>query len=88
MNIKQALAFADNKLSEGHKSDGCTFAPEFGLTKWCVMHDMLRRFCPVSPAEADKLFLEGMKTEGLRYYPIAYLYYSFSVLARKIGIYK
>jgi hypothetical protein len=75
MTLDGALAFTEEKLREGAKSDGCTMAPDLGIKKFCVMHDMLRRFKPVSAARADKLFFDGIMTKGLRYLPIAITYY-------------
>ncbi len=88
MKLEEALEYSRKKLSYGERSDGCTFAPNLGIKKWCIMHDMLRRFKPVTASEADRLFLEGIKTKGYRYYPVAYIYYIAVVAARKLGVYK
>lgn len=87
MNLVQAKEFANTKLASGAKSDGCTLAPEVGAS-CCRIHDMLRRFLPegLTPAEADKLFLECMIEKG---YPIiGRIYYWAIVLTRKLGLYK
>ncbi len=88
MILAEAIRYSDAKILQGNKSDGCTFAPDLGIEKWCIMHDMLRRFKPVTASEADRLFLEGIKTKGYRYYLIAYIYYIAVVAARKLGVYK
>lgn len=75
MNLQEALTFSAKKQAEGHRSDGCTFAPDLGIRKFCVMHDMLRRFKPVSAFEADKLFYKGIMSKGVRYFPVAVLYF-------------
>lgn len=87
MNLSQAKEFSENKLGDGNKSDGCTFAPEVGAS-CCRMHDMLRRFLPegLTPAEADKLFLECMLEKG--HSIIGRIYYLVIVLTRKLGLYK
>lgn len=86
MNLSEAIIYTDKRLSEGHESDGCTYAPDLGIKKWCVMHDMLRRFTPIPAYEADILLMEGIKSKGYRYYPIAYLYYIAVVVTRKLGV--
>lgn len=65
MNLKQAEEYRDRMLAEGHKSDGCTFAPEIGA-KCCKMHDFLRRFRPggMTVAQADKLLFRCMWSRG------------------------
>lgn len=88
MTLTQALGFTDLKLSEGHESDGCTYAPDLGIKRFCVMHDFLRRFKPIPAKDADKLFLEGIKSAGWYYYPVAYIYYLAVVIARKLGKYE
>ena len=75
MNLEQATIYTDKKLSNGEKSDGCTFAPNLGIKKWCIMHDMLRRFKPVSALEADNLFFKGILSEGKKYTPVAMIYW-------------
>ena len=75
MNLKEALKYTDLKIRTGEKSDGCTYAPDLGIKEWCVMHDMLRRFKPISSFEADNLFFKGIMTKGFRYLPIAILYW-------------
>ena len=75
MNIQEALSFTEIKIKNGAISDGCTYAPDLGIKKWCVMHDMLRRFKPVSALEADNLFFKGIMTKGFRYIPIAAIYW-------------
>lgn len=87
MNLDQAKLFAENKLTSGHVSDGCTFAPEVGAS-CCRMHDMLRRFLPeeMTPKEADKLFLSCMLEKG--HTIIGRIYYWAIVLTRKLGLYK
>ena len=85
MTLANALLFSKQMLASGHTSDGCTLAPDLGIKRFCVMHDFLRRFKPVSPERADKLFLQGIKSAGWYYYPIAYIYYLAVVIAREIG---
>lgn len=75
MNLDQALMFTQEKLNEGAKSDGCTFAPDLGIRQFCIMHDFLRRYKPVSTLRADNLFYEGIMTKGLRYFPVAVIYW-------------
>ncbi|MDH5426183.1 MAG: hypothetical protein OEY29_14435 [Gammaproteobacteria bacterium] len=36
MNLKQALRFSELSTV---KVDGCTFSPEFGISRYCRMHD-------------------------------------------------
>lgn len=87
MNLATAKEFAEKKLSEGNKSDGCTFAPEIGAS-CCRMHDMLRRFLPegITPEQADKLFLECMIEKD--YHIVGRIYYWIIILTRKLGLYK
>ena len=75
MNLIGALTFSREKQSKGFKSDGCTFAPELGIKKFCQMHDALRAFAPVTPREADALLFEGIKSKGKLYLPVAALYW-------------
>jgi hypothetical protein len=75
MNISEAIKFTDAKLASGERSDGCTLVPDFGIRKWCVMHDMLRRFAPVPALEADNLYFKGIWSEGVLYWPIAIIYW-------------
>ena len=76
MNLIEAISYTEDKVNNhGFKSDGCTFAPDLGIVKFCEMHDCLRAFKPVSTAESDKLFFEGICTKGIRYYPIAIVYF-------------
>lgn len=75
MNLTEALRFTDAKKAAGWRSDGCTMAPELGIKKFCEMHDALRIFSPVSAWEADKLFFKGITTKGIRYYPVAMIYW-------------
>lgn len=87
MNLDQAKQFSRDKIAAGEWSDGCTFSPEVGAS-CCRMHDMLRRFLPdgLTPAQADKLFLECMIEK--RHPIIGRIYYLGIVLARKLGMYK
>lgn len=87
MTLNEFIEYGDKKLAEGEMSDGCTFSPDFGISIWCKRHDMVRRFKPISASEADKHFFDGIKSEGLKYYPIAYIYYIFVVIARKINLF-
>lgn len=75
MKLEEALEYTDKKLDEGHKSDGCTLAPDMGIKKFCRMHDMLRRFAPVSAARADNLLFQGIMTKGWHYLPVASVYW-------------
>ena len=75
MNLNEAIEYRDKKVKEGYRSDGCTAAPDLGITEWCVMHDVLRSFNPVSSLEADNLFFKGICTKGKRYYPVAAIYW-------------
>lgn len=75
MNLIDALAFTEQKRLQGHKFDGCTLAPDFGIKKWCDMHDALRRFRVVPNKDADILLFKGIWSEGVRYWPIAVLYF-------------
>jgi len=38
MNLEQALKFSKLSIVE---TDGCTLAPELGITEYCTMHDHL-----------------------------------------------
>lgn len=77
MNLKDALEYTKEKEKIGeYIFDGCTFAPDLGIYKFCIMHDTLRTYKPVSAWEADKLFFEGICTKGIRYYPVAVVYWS------------
>lgn len=76
MTLDQALRYAQQKLNEGHESDGCTMAPDLGIKQFCIMHDFLRRFKPVTTWRADKLFFQGIMTKGRRYFPIAVTYWA------------
>ena len=75
MDLEAALLYTQQKINEGNKSDGCTLAPDLGIKHFCVMHDMLRRFKPVSAFRADNLFFQGIITKGFRYYPVAVIYW-------------
>lgn len=77
MNLQEALEYTDEMLRKGHESDGCTMAPDLGISRFCRMHDMLRRFKPVSATRADSLFFKGIMTKGWRYLPVAVLYWLF-----------
>ena len=77
MNLKEALAFTESKVAEGFRSDGCTFAPDLGIMKFCEMHDALRQLAPVTAFEADNLFFKGICTKGARYWPVACIYWLF-----------
>lgn len=56
MTLEEAKAYALLKLEQGNKSDGCTswLAPKGNHVECCKMHDMLRRFGPVSRFEANR----------------------------------
>ena len=75
MNLAEARTFSREKQSKGFKSDGCTFAPELGIKEFCIMHDALRVFAPVTPREADDLFFEGIRSKGQHYLPVAVAYW-------------
>ncbi len=75
MDLQEAMEFTQQKLDEGHKTDGCTYAPDLGIKKFCVMHDMLRRFKPVSAFRADNLFFQGIISKSILYLPIAIIYW-------------
>ena len=75
LTLEEAMQYTDDMLAQGHKSDGCTMAPDMGINRFCRMHDMLRRFKPVSALQADNLFFQGIVTKGPRYYPIAVIYW-------------
>ena len=75
MNLLEAKKFTNAKLASGERSDGCTLVPDFGIREWCVMHDMLRRFEPVSALEADNLYFKGICSEGKLYWPVAIVYW-------------
>lgn len=91
MGLDEAIAYAAHKVNNGVKSDGCTFSPELGINKFCVMHDMLRRFAPPNPVdpmtafEADNLFFQGIMTKGWRYLPVAVFYWCAVRLEHYIG---
>lgn len=85
MDLDEALGFAQKKITEGHKSDGCTYSPDLGIRRYCVMHDMLRRFSPVSSFEADNLFFKGIMTKGWKYFLVAALYWIVVRLQYYIG---
>lgn len=76
MDIEEALKYAAARKAEGFRSDGCTFAPDMGITKFCEMHDALRVHKPVTALEADNLFFKGICSKGLRYWPVACIYWS------------
>ncbi len=81
MTLDQALKITDIKVKElkektGQEFDGCTLAPELGIHKFCIMHDALRHFQLVSDFESDNLFFKGIMTKGVRYFPIACLYWT------------
>ncbi len=86
MDLKEAKAFRDKKVKEGNKSDGCTAALDLGIKEWCVMHDMLRRFKPVTAFQADNLFFKGICTEGKRYWLIACIYWLGVRIPNLLGI--
>lgn len=75
MMLQNALRWAKQIETNGAKSDGCTWAPELGLSKFCKMHDFLIRFKKVSRFEADNLFFKGIMTKGWLYLPVAVSYY-------------
>ena len=81
MTLQGALLFMLEKLQEGFKSDGCTYAPELGLTRFCVMHDVLLHYKPISTRDADRLFFKGIMTKGWHYFPVACIYWSFVRMA-------
>ena len=84
MNLNHAVQYAKDKLAEGYKSDGCTFAPDFWIKECCVTHDMLRRFQPVTPARADFIYLLHMLK---KLFPLAPIYYIAVVIARKAKLF-
>ena len=55
MKLKEAREFTIRKIAEGHKSDGCTFVPEFWVADACKVHDMLLRFRPIPTGEIKKI---------------------------------
>lgn len=75
MTLEEALLYSLSCENLGHKSDGCTFAPDLAITKYCKMHDYLIRFNKVKRSEADKLLFAGIWTKGGKYKLIAILYY-------------
>jgi len=77
LTLEGALEWAHHKFLEGHKSDGCTMAPDLGIKRFCYMHDFLIRFKAVTRARADNLFFQGIWSKGWRYYPVAILYWLF-----------
>lgn len=79
MNLDEAMAYTKKMEAEGkYRFDGCTFAPELGIHKFCIMHDTLRVYQPngMSAWGADKLFFQGICSKGFRYYPVAVIYWS------------
>lgn len=86
MNLEEALAFTKSKEKGGYRSDGCTLAPDLGIRKFCVMHDFLRVFEPVTALQADNLFFKGIMTKGLRYFPVAVVYWTAVRLAYVLNI--
>jgi len=86
MNLKEALIFTETKLASGEKSDGCTMAPDMGIHKFCVMHDMLRRFNPVSGLQARNLLFQGIMTKGVHYLPVAIIYWIYTLIDCYVGI--
>lgn len=88
MNLNDALEWAHQKFLEGHRSDGCTFAPDLGIKKFCYMHDFLRRFKPVDALRADNLFFQGIISKGVRYLPVAVIYWCGVRISYLLGVYK
>lgn len=86
MTLDEALKYREQKLKEGHKSDGCTFVRDFNLTGCCEMHDFLRRFRPVAPRAADKLLRQCIQSQG---HPVlAWVYWAAVRLAYLFRIYR
>jgi len=77
MNLEEALEWSHQKFLEGHRSDGCTMAPDLGIKRFCYMHDFLIRFKLVTRKDADNLFFQAIMTKGWRYVPVAILYWLF-----------
>ena len=75
MDLDQALEITYDALRRGFRSDGCTFAPELGIRRFCQMHDVLIAHNLVTRREADDLFYKGIMTKGKRYFPIAVIYW-------------
>ena len=75
MNLEQAIEFTRQRLEEGFQSDGCTYSPDLGITHFCHMHDALLAYKPVTRLQADNLFFQGICTKGIRYYPVAVIYW-------------
>jgi len=92
VNLQHARAWAADRIAEGHTSDGCTM-PRWlrqvlradNVQACCITHDMLRRFKPIPPAEADKLLRECIRAQGRPV--LAWCYWSAVVLARRLGFY-
>lgn len=72
MKLKEAIKYKDEKLLEGHKSDGCTFAPDFWIKECCQTHDFLIRFRKVSSFRADWIYFLLMLK---KLFPLAPIYY-------------
>ncbi len=89
----KAIEFADEKLKT-NKSDGCTYAPELGISIWCQRHDMWRRFEYETPWDRDAYFFKGIVSEVVLlkpwtwfYLPVAVIYWAFVFSARKLGFF-
>lgn len=87
-NLNDALEWSYEMTLAGHKSDGCTFAPDMGIRDFCRMHDFLRRLKPVDALRADNLFFQGIMTKGIRYLPIAVIYWVAVRAAYLLGVFK
>ena len=55
MKLSEARKFTKEMLDNGHKSDGCTLAPDFWIKECCQMHDMLIRFKPACEKTGKKI---------------------------------
>ena len=73
--LEESLFWAHALYLAGERTDGCTFAPDFGIKRFCHMHDFLWRYLPMSPRKCDKLFRESILTKGPRYFIVAWLYW-------------
>jgi len=88
MTLDEATDWSIMLDSLGYKSDGCTFARDFGFRSVCRMHDKLWEFLPISAARADWLFFKGIMRRGLHYLPIAISYYFAVRFVWLTGIYR
>ena len=73
LSLEEAHTFTEQKMKEGHTSDGCTMAPDFNFVECCYMHDMLIRFNKVSRKEADLLLKKCIRQKKVETWKRRYI---------------